>query len=70
MTRTATILLGLLLLVFPAQAFAYIDPASGTFILQLVIAALAGAVVTVKLYWSKLSEWLQWLTSRAANSKK
>jgi hypothetical protein len=33
---------------------AYLDPGSGSFILQLLIAALFGALFLVKVYWGKI----------------
>lgn len=38
----------------PGQAYAYLDPATGSIILQGLIAALAGIAVAGKLYWSRL----------------
>lgn len=43
------------LVFWPATAHAYIDPASGGMLLQLVVAAIAGAVMGGRLYWKKLS---------------
>ena len=43
---------GLALVALPAHA--YLDPASGSMILQLIIGGLAGLAVTIKLYWHKL----------------
>ncbi|OGM21132.1 hypothetical protein A2714_05680 [Candidatus Woesebacteria bacterium RIFCSPHIGHO2_01_FULL_38_9] len=40
--------------IFPESARAYIDPGSGSYILQIVIAGLLGASFTVKLYWKKI----------------
>ena len=38
----------------PAQdAFAYIDPGSGSILLQLILGGVAGALVVVKMYWQK-----------------
>lgn len=36
------------------SALAYIDPGSGSFILQVVIGTLLGASVAVKMYWARL----------------
>ena len=36
---------------------AYIDPGSGSFILQALIAALAGALVAVNIYWQKIKRF-------------
>jgi hypothetical protein len=35
-------------------AFAYIDPGTGSMMLQGVIGAVAGALVVGRLYWSKI----------------
>ena len=37
---------------------AYIDPGSGSFILQALIATLAGALVAVNIYWKKIKRFL------------
>lgn len=38
----------------PADAFAYIDPGTGSFIIQGVIAAVVAVGFAVKLYWRKI----------------
>ena len=35
-------------------AFAYIDPGTGSMILQGLIGAVAGGLVVAKIYWSKI----------------
>ena len=37
---------------------AYLDPGSGSFIIQLVIAALLGLGIAARASWSKISRWL------------
>jgi len=37
-----------------SNAFAYIDPGSGSMIVQMLIGALFGAGILVKLYWQKI----------------
>jgi hypothetical protein len=44
-----------LLLLTPGQAAAYIDPISGSIILQIVAAAALGALLTVKRVWTKVT---------------
>lgn len=39
-----------------SNAYAYLDPASGSVIIQLIIGALAGAGITIKLYWVRIKE--------------
>ena len=43
---------------FPARdAHAYLDPGTGSFLLQAVIALLMGALLTLKLYWRKMKSF-------------
>lgn len=41
-------------LLLPASALAYIDPGTGSFVIQGVIAAIVGAGVTLKLFWGRI----------------
>ena len=41
-------------LIAPSVAFAYLDPGSGSMLLQLVLGGLAGLAVIAKLYWHRL----------------
>jgi len=41
---------------FISDAFAYIDPGSGSLVIQMIIGALVGVGITIKLYWYKLKE--------------
>ena len=55
MNTTQRALAGLLLvLALTGPACAYIDPSSGSMILQGVIAAIAAILVTAKLWWHRL----------------
>jgi hypothetical protein len=42
----------------PSLAHAYIDPGSGSMFLQLAIAAIAGGLFTLKIYWQRLKNFL------------
>lgn len=42
------------LLVIPAQAHAYLDPSSGSMLLQIAVGGALAALVTVKMYWRKV----------------
>ena len=35
----------------------YLDPGSGSFLIQLLIATLLGAVIAVRASWSKIKRW-------------
>ena len=37
-------------------AYAYLDPGTGSMILQLLLGGIAGALVVGKLYWQKLKD--------------
>jgi len=39
---------------FVSDAYAYIDPASGSMFIQVIIGALVGVGITMKLYWAKI----------------
>jgi hypothetical protein len=45
---------GLLLVIASAPAYAYIDPGTGSLLLQGLIAAVAGAMIALRVYWGKL----------------
>jgi len=41
-------------LVFTETAHAYIDPSSGSYFLQILLAGLLGVLFTLKIYWRKI----------------
>ncbi len=43
-----------LLAIFALPAYGYLDPISGSLILQALIGGFAGLAVLIKLYWRKL----------------
>ena len=45
-------------LLFPSAAYAYVDPGTGSYFLQILIAGILGAAFAVKLYWRKLKSFL------------
>ena len=50
-------LAGVIALLFPADAFAYLDPGSGSLIFQTVVATLAGVAYGVRVYWGRIRGW-------------
>ncbi len=42
------------LLLSTSGAYAYLDPGTGSIILQGLLAGIAGGLVVIKLYWGKL----------------
>jgi hypothetical protein len=47
-------LLALMVCIIPATAFAYIDPGTGSFVIQGIIAAIVGAGVAIKMFWHRI----------------
>ena len=48
------VLLVALLLVFPTSAMAYLDPITGSMVLQMAVGGLLAGVAIVKVYWHKI----------------
>lgn len=56
-TRIKLILLGFVFGGFYMKdAYGYIDPGSGSVVIQMIIGALVGIGITIKLYWYKFKE--------------
>ena len=56
--RSALLILLLLILWLPARdAHAYLDPGTGSFLLQAVIALVMGALLSLKLYWQQFKSF-------------
>lgn len=53
---SAALLIGLL---FPRDAFAYLDPGSGSLMFQTIVATLAAVAYGVRLYWSRITSWFR-----------
>jgi hypothetical protein len=58
------ILTAALFLIYARNAFAYIDPGTGSFVLQLIIGALLGAAFAVKSFWKNIKAFFSKLLSR------
>ena len=60
------LLLAFLNFAFPQRVYAYIDPGSGSYFLQLFIAGLLAALYSIKVYWTRIRSFL---VKRALPSK-
>jgi hypothetical protein len=58
------------LLLFFNNAYAYLDPGTGSYIFQLAIAAFVGTLFAVKLFWHKINTCLKNLFSRAKKKER
>ncbi len=59
--------LALICFIFPQEAHAYLDPGTGSYILQMAIAALLAGLFSIKLFWNKIKIFFKNLFSRDKN---
>jgi hypothetical protein len=50
----SVVLVVLLLFASTQNAHAYVDPGTGSYIIQLIIAGLVGVAFAVRIYWGKI----------------
>jgi len=50
--------LTLMIAIIPHIAFAYIDPGTGSYIIQIAIAALVGGLFAVKMFWIRIKTFI------------
>jgi hypothetical protein len=55
---TVLVVVGLLSLAFPRSAHAYLDPGTGSLIIQVIVAAFLGAAFAVKVYWRNIKAFV------------
>ena len=59
----AFLVLGLL----ETQAHAYLDPGTGSYLFQIMLASLVGAAFAVKTYWIKIKEFVKKFFHKSAS---
>ncbi|MBI2600030.1 hypothetical protein HYW43_03895 [Candidatus Daviesbacteria bacterium] len=59
----------LLNLLFPSQADAYLDPGTGSYFFQILIAIVLGGIFTLKLFFKRIVRYLRNFLSKDANKK-
>jgi hypothetical protein len=57
------------LLFSPKNAFAYIDPGSGSYFFQLALASLFGLLFALKIHWRKIVSFLVRLLPKSLKNK-
>tara|TARA_Y100000748_G_C15324216_1_gene421327 strand:+ start:29 stop:211 length:183 start_codon:yes stop_codon:yes gene_type:complete len=48
----------IILMFFLDIGYAYLDPITGTMIIQVIVAAVAATVLTIKTYWIKIKAFI------------
>lgn len=59
-----------LIVAIPTPAHAYLDPGTGSILLQGILAAIAGGLFTIKLWWARISGAVARLFGRGEEHKK
>ena len=54
----------LFLIIFPKQVLAYLDPGTGSYVFQILIAVLLGSAFAIKIFWVKIINFIKKLFSR------
>jgi len=52
--KSALVILAITVGLFASDAHAYLDPGTGSMIIQMLIAGAIGALVVIKAYWSRI----------------
>jgi hypothetical protein len=63
----ALLLLTLLLLVLPSIANAYLDPGTGSYVLQLLIGGLLGGLFALGVFWRRVGAFFKRLFRRGSS---
>ena len=68
MKELAVILISIfLVLVLVNQSYAYIDPGTGSMLVQAVLAAIAAVSVSIGIFWHRIRSFLNRLFNRNRN---
>ena len=68
MTKAKLLAVALFLLSTPA--YAYLDPGTGSMLLQAILGGVAGVIIAGKLYWGRVKDWFARFTGRTAGTGK
>lgn len=55
---SACCVLALLFIAYSQDVYAYVDPGTGSYLIQIVVAGLLGLIYALRLYWTKLKSFL------------
>ena len=68
-TVTFNVLILCIMLLFSQNVYAYLDPGTGSYILQMLIATVVGGLFVAKLYFQKLKGFLEKIFSKGKNDE-
>lgn len=64
------VIFGFAFLVLPGNVHAYLDPGTGSFMIQIIIGSVLGSLYFIKVYWAKLTEFITSFFKRDTDGKK
>jgi hypothetical protein len=70
--RQVTLLLAALViyqLLAPSASYAYLDPGTGSYILQMAMAAVLGSLFAIKMFWKRIVAFFKGLSSGSKNEE-
>jgi hypothetical protein len=65
---TSCLLVIILIFGFPSSTHAYLDPGTGSYIFQLILAAIVGLGFVVKIYWKRIRAFFTGMFSKATDA--
>jgi len=60
----------IIMMLFTSNAYAYLDPGTGSIILQAILGFVAAAIASISLYWTKFKLFMIRLFKKKENKKK
>ena len=57
------------ILLIPSKAFAYLDPGTGSIILQAILGFIAATVASISIYWTKFKMLVKKIFNKKKNHK-
>tara|TARA_A100001234_G_C12575600_1_gene363760 strand:- start:501 stop:716 length:216 start_codon:yes stop_codon:yes gene_type:complete len=70
MNKIFSLLYILTLIIFPTKAFAYLDPGTGSIILQAILGFIAATIASISIYWEKFKSLISKLFGKKKENKK
>lgn len=56
------------IMMLPKDAYGYIDPGTGSYIIQIAIATILGSMFAIKIFWKKIVHFFRSVFNRNKNA--
>jgi len=63
-TISVFLILSAVYVMFPPRTYAYLDPGTGSYVLQVLLAAFLAGALTLKMYWKRIRVFVKGLFSK------